>query len=225
LDTEPAPALISRPRGTAYQRPAPGRPPGGERLARHLAEHAKQHAESPAQPEPRREWLTEDEVEAIIKHASNPRDKLMILLAYRHGLRVTELISLRWQQIDLEAARLKVHRLKNGEPSVHPVSGRELRALRSLRRGMGPNARWVFVTERKLPMTRNGFYKLLSKAAERAGLSDVHPHLLRHATGFKLVNQGLDTLSLAAYLGHSNIQNTKRYTKMNSTRFDGLWRD
>lgn len=149
----------------------------------------------------------------------------MILVAYRHGLRVSELVHLRWRQIDLEAGRLQVRRLKSGEDSVHPLGGRELRALRSLRRGMGHNPPFVFVTDRGMPMTRNGFAKLLTKAAVKAGLDGVHPHLLRHACGFKLVNQGMDTLSLAAYLGHANIQNTVRYTKMNATRFDGLWRD
>jgi hypothetical protein len=81
------------------------------------------------------------------------------------------------------------------------------------------------VTSRGGPMTRNGFFKLLVKAAMRAGIADVHPHLLRHGGGFKLVNQGMDTLSLAAYLGHANVQNTKRYARMDAARFDGLWRD
>jgi len=67
-------------------------------------------------------------------------------------------------------------------------------------------------------MTRNGFYKLLEKAARAAGIADVHPHLLRHGCGFKLVNQGMDTLSLAAYLGHVNVQNTQRYTRMSAIR-------
>lgn len=80
----------------------------------------------------RRQWLTEDEVEAIIKHAANERDKLMVLIGYRHGLRVSELIHLRWQQVDLDTQRLSVRRLKNGEPSVHPLSGREVRGLRKL---------------------------------------------------------------------------------------------
>jgi type 1 fimbriae regulatory protein FimB len=74
-------------------------------------------------------------------------------------------------------------------------------------------------------MTHNGFNTILEKAAAKASIADVHPHLLWHGTGFKLVNNGLDTLSLAAYLGHANIQNTKRYAKMNATRVDGLWRD
>jgi type 1 fimbriae regulatory protein FimB/type 1 fimbriae regulatory protein FimE len=173
----------------------------------------------------RRQWVTEAEAEAVIKACENGRDRLMVLMAYRHGLRVSELISLRWRQVDLGGARLQVIRAKGGEDGVHPLSGREIRALRGLRRGQIVGSPWVFVTSHGSPMTRNGFFKLLTKAARRAGTPDVHPHALRHGCGFKLVNQGMDTLSLAAYLGHANVQNTKRYTKMNATRFDGLWRD
>jgi type 1 fimbriae regulatory protein FimB/type 1 fimbriae regulatory protein FimE len=174
---------------------------------------------------PRRQWLTEAEVEAIIRHADSERDRLMILMAYRHGLRASELINLTWRQVDLDAARLRVLRAKGSEDGVHPLSGREIRALRSLQRRQTVGTRWVFVTSRGEPMTRNGFFKLLAKTAMRAGITDVHPHLLRHATGFRLVNQGMDTLSLAAYLGHANVQNTKRYARMDAARFDGLWRD
>jgi type 1 fimbriae regulatory protein FimB/type 1 fimbriae regulatory protein FimE len=173
----------------------------------------------------RRQWLTEAEVETIIRQADSERDRLMILMAYRHGLRVSELINLTWRQIDLDAARLRVIRAKGSEDGVHPLSGREIRVLRSLRRRHVVGTPWVFNTNRRGKMTRNGFYKLLEKAANRAGITDVHPHLLRHATGFRLVNQGMDTLSLAAYLGHANVQNTKRYARMDAARFDGLWRD
>jgi len=173
----------------------------------------------------RRHWLTEGEVETIIRDTGNERDRLMILMAYRHGLRVSELIGLTWRQVDLDAARLQVIRAKGSEDGVHPLGGREIRALRSLRRRQPVGTPWVFVTSRGGPMTRNGFYKLLEKTAARAGITDVHPHLLRHGCGFKLVNQGMDTLSLAAYLGHANVQNTKRYARMDAARFDGLWRD
>src|SRR5215471_6215516 len=118
--------------------------------------------------EPRRQWLTEAEVEAIIKACENDRDRLMILMAYRHGLRVSELIGLTWRQVDLDAARLQVIRAKGSEDGVHPLGGREIRALRSLRRRQPVGTPWVFVTSRSGPMTRNGFYKLLEKTAARA---------------------------------------------------------
>jgi integrase len=175
--------------------------------------------------EPERQWLTEDEVERLIKGASNERDRAMVLVAYRHGLRVSELVNLQWRQVDLDGGRIQVERLKGGESGVHPLSGREVRALRKLRRAQPVGSRFVFVTRDGGPMTRRAFDKLLRKAAQAVGLDGVHPHLLRHACGFRLVNMGLDTLSLAAYLGHANVQNTKRYARMNATRFDGLWRD
>src|SRR6516162_5907544 len=109
----------------------------------------------------RREYLTEDEVERILRHAANERDRLMILMAYRHGLRVSELINMTWRQLDLDAGRLEVRRAKGGEDGQHPIGGREIRGLRKLRRQLPVDARYVFVTGRGAPITRNGFYKLL----------------------------------------------------------------
>jgi type 1 fimbriae regulatory protein FimB/type 1 fimbriae regulatory protein FimE len=173
----------------------------------------------------RRTYLTEGEVERLIKAAETPRDKAMILIGYRHGLRVTELVNLRWRQVDLDAGRVRVERLKDSESGVHPLSGREIRALRALRRVGQAGSAFVFLSYKGAPMTRQAFDKVLRAAGAKAGMPDVHAHLLRHGCGFRLVNLGLDTLSLAAYLGHKQVQNTKRYAKMNATRFDGLWKD
>jgi type 1 fimbriae regulatory protein FimB/type 1 fimbriae regulatory protein FimE len=178
---------------------------------------------------PRREYVTEAEIGSLLKaakrHANGERDAAMILVAYTHGLRVSELINLQWRQIDFDTGRLQVIRLKGSENTLQPLRGIEIRALRKLRRSQPTGSRFVFVTNRGAPMTRNAFYKLLAQAGKTAGIDDVHPHLLRHGTGFRLVNQGFDSLSLAAYLGHRQLQHTKRYTKMNATRFDGLWKD
>ena len=184
------------------------------------------------QPEPttvldtgRRAYLTEGEVEQIIRATRNRRDALMVLMGYRHGLRVSELVRLQWRQLDLETGHFRVHRAKHGEDAIHPLSGREIRGLRKIRRGQPVGFRFVFDNGRGEPMTRNGFYKLLTRAGASVGIPNISPHTLRHACGFKLVNQGMDTLSLAAYLGHANVQNTARYAKMSATRFEGLWRD
>jgi site-specific recombinase XerD len=175
----------------------------------------------------RRAYLTPDEVDRLMKAARQRgryghRDATMILLAYRHGLRVGELVTLRWDQIDLKLGRIHIRRLKGSEDSVHPLSGVEIRALRQIRKDHG---RHVFMSERGAPMTTRGFFKLVAAAGAKAGLEDVHPHLLRHGTGYKLVNDGVDTRTIAAYLGHRNLQNTARYTAMSATRFNGLWQD
>ena len=150
----------------------------------------------------------------------------MILVAFRHGLRVGELVALRWVQVDFDSGLLHVNRLKHGVPSVHPISGRELRGLRQIKREQAAGSRYVFMTERGAPFTTSGFAKMLGRVGEAAGLPfPVHPHMLRHATGFKLANAGHDTRALQHYLGHRQIQHTVRYTEMAPGRFDGFWKD
>ena len=81
------------------------------------------------------------------------------------------------------------------------------------------------MSEQRAHMTPRAFFKILSLAAANIGMDDVHPHLLRHGTGYKLVNDGVDTRTIAAYLGHKNLTNTARYTAMSATRFNNLWKD
>jgi len=145
-----------------------------------------------------------------------------LLLAYRHGLRAAEVCQLRWSQIDLRHGRLHVNRAKGGIESVHPLHGPELRALRPLQ-GAGP---YVFVTEAGTPTTSPWFLRMVQRTGRAAKLPfPVHPHMLRHSTGYKLANDGADTRSLAHYLGHRNLQSTARYTALAPDRFKGFWRN
>jgi integrase len=176
-----------------------------------------------------REHLTIDEVERLIEAAKNNRyghrDALMVLLAFRHGLRAGEVCDLRWEQVDFKTASLHVRRFKNGTPSTHPLTGRELRALRRHQRE-SRRSPFVFVSERDAPLSAPGFSRLVERAAASAGLGiKAHAHMLRHACGYKLANDGHDTRSLQAYLGHRNIQNTTRYTALAPDRFKSFWRD
>ena len=148
----------------------------------------------------------------------------MVLLAYRHGLRVAELGDLRWEQIDLENALLHVRKVKQGSPATQPLTGRELRALRRLQRKS--KSPYVFVSERGAPFSKRGFQAMLERAGEAAGFEmKIHPHMLRHACGFKLANDGVDTRTIQAYLGHKSIEHTVRYTELAPTRFKSLFRD
>ena len=149
----------------------------------------------------------------------------MVLVAYRHGLRACEIIALRWDQIDLKHGVMHVHRRKNGMPSTHPLRGPEIRALRKLARDY-PETPYVFVTERGGAMTDSNFRKLVARAGRTAKIKmTIHPHMLRHATGHKLANDGRDTRAIQHYLGHRNIQSTVRYTDMSPTRFKDFWDD
>jgi type 1 fimbriae regulatory protein FimB/type 1 fimbriae regulatory protein FimE len=152
------------------------------------------------------------------------RDRTLILVAYRHGLRVSELVGLKWDQVDLKRAQLHVNRLKNGSPSTHPIEGDELRLLRRLQREY-PESSFLFTTERGGPLTRSTVSKLLTRAGDRANLPfPVHPHMLRHGTGYYLANKGVPTRTIQAYLGHKAIQHTVRYTELSSQAFRGLFR-
>ena len=176
-----------------------------------------------------REYLTDDEVERLTEAAKGNRhghrDATMILVAYRHGLRVSELADLRWDQVEFTSAALHVRRVKQGTPSTHPILGDELRALRRLQREQEPKSPFVFTSERGTPFTVAGFARMIERAGTEAKMGfKAHPHMLRHACGYALANKGHDTRALQAYLGHKNIQHTVRYTELSPARFKDFWR-
>jgi site-specific recombinase XerD len=177
-----------------------------------------------------REYLTEAEVERLIeaakRHRWGHRDAAMILVAYRHGLRVSELVDLHWDQVEFRTATLHVRRVKSGTPSTHPILGDELRSLRRLQREQEPKSPFVFTSERGAPFTSAGFARLIERAGIEAKFAfKPHPHMLRHACGYALANRGHDTRALQAYLGHKNVQHTVRYTELSPTRFKNFWRE
>jgi len=131
-----------------------------------------------------REYLTVKEVWKLLVGARERgryghRDATMILVGYRHGLRVSELCALRWDQVDLGRGLMHVRRIKNGTPSVHPVGGIETRALRRLKREQSESW-YIFTTERLAPMSPAGFRKMLARIGEGSKFPfPVHPHMLR----------------------------------------------
>jgi len=177
-----------------------------------------------------REYLTPDEVKRLAAAAKQEgrygfRDFLLITIAYRHALRVGELIDLRWDQVHFKTAKLHVNRLKNGDPSVHFLEGDELRWLRQLKRDF-PDSDFVFASERGGPISDRQVRTIVARAGEIAELRfPVHPHMLRHAKGYSLAARGEDTRAIQGYLGHKNIQHTVLYTKLDPKRYRGFGRD
>src|SRR5262249_9689809 len=177
-----------------------------------------------------REYLTDAEVQRLMKAAGatrwGHRDATMILVAYRHGLRVSELVDLRWDQIDFNHGNLAVRRVKQGSPSTHPIRGDEMRALRRLQREQDPKSPFVFTSERGSPFTTAGFARMIERAGEAAKLAfKAHPHMLRHSCGYKLANDGIDTRAIQDWLGHVSITHTTRYTALSPARFKDFWRE
>ena len=177
-----------------------------------------------------REYLTPAEVERLLRAARQRgryghRDATLLLLMYRHGFRVAEIVRLRWDMLDLKAAVVHVRRVKNGVAAVHPLRGPELRALRQLQQS-APDMAYLFLSERGGPLTTRAVHHIVAQAGVAAALPfPVHPHMLRHACGFYLANKGVDTRTLQQYLGHRNIQHTVRYTELSPERFKRFWRD
>lgn len=190
-------------------------------------------------PEPgmsSRKFLTHHEVslllQAVLTGRHPERDACMILLAFIHGLRVSELLSLRIADLELVSRKLCVQRLKNGFSTVHPLLAEEVKCLRSWLRARetikSPAAEevgdWLFISRSGRPLTRQRLYYLLAEAGRKAGLSvAVHPHMLRHGCGYALADNGIDTRLIQDYLGHRNIRHTVIYTASNSARFERVW--
>jgi type 1 fimbriae regulatory protein FimB len=179
-----------------------------------------------------KDFLTEAEMRRFLEAARHGRhgvrDHLLMLMTYRHGLRVSELVDLRLKDLDLDTARLYVRRKKGSLSTHQPLEGDEVRALRAwLReREQRDDARssYLFLSERG-PMTRQAINYLVKEIGRRAKLRfHVHPHMLRHSTGYSLANRGYDTRLVQDYLGHKNIMHTVRYTRTAAIRFEGLWR-
>ncbi|MGA8696474.1 MAG: tyrosine-type recombinase/integrase [Xanthobacteraceae bacterium] len=175
-----------------------------------------------------REYLTPSEVEKLIEAAKGNRyglrDATMILVAYRHAMRASEVCDLEWSAIDFQAGVMHVRRAKNGKPATHPIRGDELRALRKLQRE-APQSPFVFVSERGGPFTTDSFNWMVKRAGQKAKLPfQCHAHMLRHSAGYKLAGDGHDTRSIQAYLGHSDIRHTVRYTELSPKPFRDFWR-
>jgi type 1 fimbriae regulatory protein FimB len=179
-----------------------------------------------------RKHLVAAEVEKLLEAAKDSRnaarDRCLLLLMFRHGLRVSEACGLQLSQVDIESRVLHVARLKHGLSTTHPLRGDEIRVIKAwlaVRAKMKSQTDAFFISERRGPLSRKTAWVTIRDYGRAAGLSvEAHPHMLRHACGFALADQGADTRLIQDYLGHRNIQHTVRYTATNPARFERLWR-
>ena len=179
-----------------------------------------------------RKHLVSAEVDKLIaatKGSRNEsRDRCLLLLMFRHGLRVSEACRLKLSQVDIESRVLHVQRLKKGLSTTHPLRADEIRVIKTWlteRKRMNPEDVAFFISERRKALSRKTVWVAIGNYGKKAGLAlSPHPHMLRHACGFALADQGADTRLIQDYLGHRNIQHTVMYTATNPARFEKLWR-
>jgi integrase len=172
-----------------------------------------------------REYLTPDEINELLAAAQTgrkfrDRNYALILLMFRHGLRVGEAASLKWDAISFTDKTIYINRLKNSQSGNHPLLPDELEILQILRKRYKQDSFHVFVGERGEAMTGGAIAKVIQRLGKIAKLDiKVHPHMMRHSCGYWLANQGATTRDIQEYLGHRNIQHTVRYTSLNAERF------
>ena len=169
-----------------------------------------------------RRYLRPDQAHQLVTAAAKRghhgfRDKVLLRLVYRHGLRAAEACGLRWSQIDLDNRTIHVARVKGSKDSLHTLDRDEVRDLRALRKDS--DSPYVFVTERGGPLSTATLVYIVREAGMEAGLDvDAHSHMLRHAAGYFLTNEGVDTRLIQEFLGHRDIRHTVRYTSLSPRR-------
>ncbi len=178
-----------------------------------------------------REYLLESEITRLIAAAKVEKDiflatrnHLIILLSYRHGLRISELVALKWSQVELEEGRIHISRLKGSNSGVHPMAADECRLVAKLRKNQPVKSPWIFTSKFGLALSRDGVTKALAKVSAIANLEiRFHHHMLRHSCGYALAAKGADTRLIQEYLGHRSIEHTVGYTALDPARFENLW--
>lgn len=175
-----------------------------------------------------KDFLNESEIDRLLEGAKKgrhpARDHLLLMMMFRHGLRVSEAIGLRRDDVHLDQARLWVRRLKNSLSVEHPIAGDELRAIKRYLATRDDRLPWLFLSERGQPITRRAVFYLVRAAGESAGLAGVHPHMLRHSCGYYLADKGTDLRTMQDYLGHRDPRHTVHYTRVAGRRFERLWK-
>jgi site-specific recombinase XerD len=167
-------------------------------------------------------FLDDAEMEKLPEAAKRGRHGIRDV--YRHGLRVSEAVGLRRDQMNLAQARVWVQRLKNSLSVEQPIAGDELRAIKRYLATRADKLPCLFVSERGQPMTRQAVNYLIRVAGEIAGLKNVYPHMLRHSCGYYLANTGVDLRTMQDYLGHCDAKHIVHYTRVAGRRFEGLWK-
>ena len=175
-----------------------------------------------------RQHLTETELSKFLKALEgSPRDYLMGLITYLHGLRVSELIGLKWADLDEKAGTLFIARVKQGLNLTHVLERDELAKLKALRKAQDPASIFIFPNGRTKgsgQLSRSGVFRIFGEAGRKVGIPDMHPHRLRHSTATHQANSGMDPFKLQRFMGHAAMSSTLDYVKLSTEPIKDAWK-
>lgn len=182
----------------------------------HTAEHVRR-------PEQRTiHFLTQDELRRLFKVIRSKRDKAIFLVAYRHGLRASEIGLLQRTDVDAKQGRISIHRLKGSISGLYPLQPDVMKAIRSYLRTRADESPYLFISNRNLPIERFMLLHLMQTYGEQAGIPVEKRkfHCLKHSIATHLLDAGADLAFVKDWLGHANIQNTTIYARLTTATLD-----
>ncbi len=167
-------------------------------------------------------FLTQDELRQLFKVIHSKRDKAIFLMAYRHGLRASEIGLLQRADVDVKQGRVSIHRLKGSISAVYPMQPDVLKAIRSYLRTRDDESPYLFLSNRHVPIGRFMLWELMQQYGAAAGIPEDKRkfHCLKHSIATHLLDAGADLAFVKDWLGHANIQNTTIYARLTTATLD-----
>src|SRR2546426_11056282 len=167
-------------------------------------------------------FLTQDELRRLFKVIRSKRDKAIFLVAYRHGLRASEIGLLQRADVDAKQGRVNIHRLKGSISGMSPMQPDVLKAIRSYLRTRADESPYLFLSNRNVPIGRFMLWELMQQYGRAAGIPEEKRkfHCLKHSIATHLLDAGADLAFVKDWLGHANIQNTTIYARLTTATLD-----
>ena len=168
------------------------------------------------------QFLTQPELRTLLQVITRTRDRALFLIAYRHGLRASEVGLLRVDDVNFEQQRITIHRVKRSLPGIYPLQADEIKALKAYLRARKNHSPPLFLSQRGTPISRRQLDTLMKHYGEEAGIpaSKRHFHVLKHSIATHLLDAGADLRFVQDWVGHASIKNTVIYAQLTSRRRD-----